>query len=156
MLTGKNVVIVKGDKNTPTVIKEYDRAYLEFGPTDETETYQKTSDGKDVAIDGKTWSGVRPKLAVSTTPVAELVEQALGYFKTEFPAVDAYISLLRAASYGADLWKRNSIQADLRPSKPVDKTAAIAKMAKLLMAMNPKLTLAKATAAATAACESEE
>ena len=155
MLTGKNVVIIKGDKDTPTVVQEYDRVYLEFSTSDPTESFGKTSEGKDLQVDGKTWAGVRPAGSVSKAPVEQLVTEALAYFQTEFPKANPYNSLLEAASYGADLWKRNSIQASLRPSKPVDKQAAITKMAKLLMAMNPKLTLAKATLAATAATEAD-
>ena len=156
MLKGKNVVIIKGEKGTAPTVTEYDRIYLEFGEGDPVESYTKTTDGKDLTLNGAVWQGVRPKNATSTAKVEDLMADALAYFKGEYPSANAYLTLLEAASYGSDLWKRNKIQSELRPSKPVDKQAAIAKMAKLLMAMNPKLTLAKATAAATAASESEE
>ena len=155
MLTGKNVVIVKGDKSTPAVVKEYDRVYLEFGPVDALESFTKTSDGKELAIEGKVWTGSRPAPKTSATPVNELVEQALAYFQAEYPKENPYHSFLGAASYGADLWRRNKIQADIRPAKPVDRSASITKMAKMLVALNPKMSMEKAIAVATAASSEE-
>jgi len=52
MLEGKNVVIIKGDKNTPAVVTEYNRVYLEYGPSDPLEDFTKTSDGKTLQVDG--------------------------------------------------------------------------------------------------------
>ena len=155
MLTGKNVVIIKGDSQTPTVVKQYDRVYLEYAATDKTETFEKTSEGKTLQVDGANWQGVRPSLAISAAPVEDLVSEALAYFTSRYPKANPYNTLLEAASYGADLWERNTIQAELRPSKPIDQGAAIAKMVKVLMALNPKLTMVKSTAVATAAAASE-
>jgi hypothetical protein len=155
MLKGKNIVIVKGDKNTPTLIQEYDRVYLEFGEKDTLEKFSKTSEGKDVQLNGAKWEGLRPAESVTKTDVANLMTEALAHFSEKYPKTNSYVSLLKAASYGDDLATRNAIQANIRPGKPVDKGASIVKMAKMLMAMNPKLTLAKATLIATAATEQD-
>src|SRR5205823_6656232 len=121
------------------------------------------------------WKGTRPA-GDSTAPISELLEQALNRLVERYPlnqdteefkklSDDAkkekvenypYRVLLSAADYGSDLWMRNEIQSKLAPSKPLDKESGVAKMAKLLMAMNSKLSLEKATAIAKATAETEE
>jgi hypothetical protein len=178
MLKGKNVVIVKGDKTTRTVIREYERVYLTHGAGDETESFEKTNDGKAllmsaefdwIGVDGlplpadaltnKPWEGIRPKGKTKYKPDT-LVPEALAYMAEVYPGTekepaDTYGLLLKGADYGADLWARNNLQADIRPKAPVDRESSIKKAVKLFMAMNPKLTLARATAMATAAADAE-
>lgn len=167
MLKGKNVVIVKGEKGTPSTVEEYTRVYLEFSDQpadmsavegkpftgDATEEFEKTSEGKDLEVNGQIWKGIRPKEKNSLAKTAQLMGEALHFFAERYPSDNPYNTLLSAASYGNDLWERNRIQAGLRPSKPIDKGAAIAKMVKVLMSLNPKMSLSKATAVAAAASE---
>lgn len=140
MLTGKNLVLVKGQEP-----KEYDRVYLEFGPQDKVESYSKTQDGKDVLIGGKKWEGTRPASErTEHTNSEELVEAAVAYFSERYPTHkddagkdvpnDPWLILLEAASYGADLWVRNEIQGKIRPGKPKDKGKALDAMVKNLLA----------------------
>lgn len=162
MLTGKNVVIVKGEKGTLPIMKDYDRVYLEFASTDKLEEYQKTTEGKDLLNpDGSIWKGLKPaEDKTASKDVGALVTEACNFLKDKYPGTaenpnDGWLLLLEAASYGQDLWERNAIQAGLRPSKPIDKNAAIAKMVKLLKSLNPKMSDAKALAVATAATEDD-
>ena len=154
MILGKDIVIVKGDKDTPTQFVEYDRVYLEYGPADSLEPFGKTCDGKDVVINGKVWQGLRPTGA-SKTPIQDLLEQALNYFSENWSKDNPFQVELEAMSKQADLWIRNKISADTRPSKPLDMEAAVAKSAALFMKMNPKLSLARATELARAASIAE-
>ncbi len=160
MTSGKNLVMVEGKPG-----REYDRIYLTHGPTDETEIYGKTAKGKPVLNeDGSEWKGTRPK-GDSKSEVSELVKDAMNHLISRYPLKDAdkatevqvkeypFRLLLEAADYGADLWMRNEIQADLAGSKPIDKAAGIKKLAKTLMAMNPKLTEEKAIKLATVMSE---
>lgn len=125
MLVCKDIVLTAGKAT------EYDRVYLEYGPNDPVETFGKTHKGEAVKLDGKEWQGTRPKNAVTTHAATELLEQAIQYFAQKYPAQkDAWITSLEAQSYGADLWVRNALQADL---KPVDKSAAIEAAAKNLV-----------------------
>lgn len=105
---------------------------------------------------------MRPAAAETTAPASDLVPEALAYFQEKFPvdaaklkhiiyqdgkevSVDlapedqaqvksnyAWLMLLSAASYGADLWTRNWIQASIRPTKPITEEDARAKLAKTL------------------------
>src|SRR5438105_9142164 len=147
MLTGKNLVMLEGKPG-----REYGREYLTHGPTDETETYPKTSKGKTVQIevDGKLqdWAGIRPK-GDSKVPVTELVQEALNRLSVRYPMKNAdkatdeekanypWRLFLSAADYGADLWMRGEIQADIAPTKPISKEDGIKKAVKLLGQMHP-------------------
>lgn len=147
MITGKNVVIVKNEDKTLTVVG-YDRVYLEFGPGDPLETYGKTVDGKDLTVDGKVWEGTKPKndltLDTSDAGIAALVQAAVDHFNgledaklaldATYKPINGWLIFLEAASYGADLWSRNKLQSNMRPSKPVDKAKAREAMAKKMVA----------------------
>ena len=167
MLKGKNVVIIKGEKGTPPIVTDYDRVYLENASTDKLEEYEKTSDGKPLEVAGKVWKGTKPA-GETTVPAEDLLPEALGYFQATYPisadklkdktpeqvgqlqSNHAWMLLLEAASYGNDLWTRNKIQSDVRPSKPIDEATAVEKAVKLVMSLNPKLTREKALVIAKA------
>lgn len=154
MLVGKNVVIIKGEKGTLPIMKDYDRVYLEFASTDELAEYTKTTEGKDLTFtdpEGKSqiWKGLKPKNDITSAKPEDLVSDALAFFKQKYPGTiekptDPWLTLLEAASYGQDLWERNTIQANLRPGKPMDKNAAILKAFKMYKMVNPKTKLSDA------------
>lgn len=155
MFIGKNVVLVKGQEP-----QEYNRVYLEYGPNDPTESYSKTVEGKDVTVGGKKWEGVRPKNDVTVHDTTELLEAALAHFQKTYPTHkdadgkevpnDPMFVLLQAASYGADLWERNTLQGKIRPGKPKDEAKATETILKNLVAsgMAPNMEVAKVMFAA--------
>lgn len=133
MLTGKNVVLIKDQ--APIV---YDRIYLENAQSDPTETYPKTQNGKPVQIDGKEFQAVRPTAASTVNPET-LVQEAIAWFQQTYPGTtekpsNPWVTLLEAASYGADLWKRNELQGISRPKQPKSEEKAKADILKNLLA----------------------
>ena len=140
MLTGKNVVIVKGDNGVQTVV-EYDRVYLEFGSSDILESYNKTSGGNDLVVNGKKWEGTRPVGDTSKTDVEVLVQDAIAYFTAKDSKTNPWLQLLHAASYGDDLFVRGAVQAKVRPSKPLDLQKAREAMAKKMVASGMAKTI---------------
>lgn len=161
MLYGKNIVMVDGKPG-----KEYQREYFTHAETDEVENYGKTSKGHPVKNpDGTEWQGIRPK-GNSKASVNELLQSAVDRLVERYPLKGENLTedqkkehplrlLLEAVDYGADLWQRGEIQASLNVGKPIDKQAGIAKLAKTLQAMNPKLSAEKALKMATAMSEDE-
>ena len=93
MLLGKNVVIIKSeDKNTPSMVTEYDRVYLEFASTDPVEEYEKTSDKEPLKVNGQVWKGVRPKDEKTSVSAKDLVGDALAYFQATYPVAPTELS----------------------------------------------------------------
>lgn len=144
---GKNVVMIEGKPG-----QVYTRFYLTHAKGDKSETYNKTSKGSKVQIDGKDFEGIRPVEENSSVEVGDLVQAALNHLVERYPLKDAekatdkqkadypWNLLLQAADYGAELWMVGKIRADLTPAKPVDKATAIKKMAKLMGISEAKAT----------------
>lgn len=149
MFNGKNLVLLDKGK----IVIEYVREYFTHADGDETETFDKTSNGKAVEVGGKKWEGTRPK-GESKAKVSDLVQAALNRLVERYPLTqdEAFKKLtedeqktkiadypwrlfLSAADYGADLWMRGEIQTKNQPTKPIDIAEGKLKMVKLLMAM---------------------
>lgn len=166
MLVGKNVV-----KNKGAEAIVYDRVYLDFGPSDETENYLRTSEKKTIQIaepDGKLvdFQAVRPKEHVSKEAPEKLMQAANDYLQAKFPTYkdsegkeqkqDPWLKMLELAGKGLDQEIRNSIQADNRPIAAKDPVKAKQDIIRNLLASGIAKTQAAAEKMYSAMIAAEE
>jgi hypothetical protein len=141
MLIGKNVVLIKGENKTYRAVV-YDRIYLEFAASDQTEEYTKQTDKKDVLLsDGSVFKGVRPAESFSKADDQLLMTEALNQCVADISTVpdwagqSPYKVLLGYASYGRDLKMSNSkIRAEENKNAPEDPAVSKAKLIKAMVA----------------------
>lgn len=157
MLTCKDIMLVKNQKNEVIAYKVYDRIYFDFGPNDPTEEKAVTANDKPVEVEGKPFSKVVPKNATSVHPAAELAQAAIGYLQTQENAkpkpedrVDPWLILLGEASTQYDLGVRSKLRQQATPGKPVDMDKATEAFAKKLVAAGKYKTVEEAAAAVKA------
>jgi hypothetical protein len=171
MLTGKNVVIIKGEGSQYTAIP-FDRQYLEYGLTDKLISVD-TKVNKELCKlpDGTVFQKVVPEADITAIKdVPSLVQEAVNLCATDASTLANYknienagwLWLLRCASDGRDLWQRAQIGRDNRPKAAVDPAVARAKYATAMIAeaasRGKVLTMEKALAriAKLEAMEAEE
>ena len=153
MLTLKDVIYAKNDKKKVIFHAPFSRIYLEFGPTDKTET--KESKVVSVEDDGtekiyKTEILV-PATAVSVEDPDVLFATAVETIQAKFPTINPVWKILEYASNGFNLEMRK----DAAPKrdvakKPLTLDAGIKKMAETLLRTGKVATMDEAVAMVTA------
>ena len=140
MLTGKNVVLIKGEGDNYRAVV-YPRIYLEFASSDPVENYTKTTGKKPITLpDGSEFVGVRPANDFSLAEDKLLMTEALNQAALDIQGSEdltkakasAWKLLLSYASYGRDLKDNARIRSEESGPATVDPAVTKARMLKSL------------------------